>query len=733
MAPRNNRLNPNAPSRGQTENLVQVLDSYVRPARDVMGEQAMARGFSDMGRTLGGLAKQELSRELTETSRQAQVDAMQGIDPSQEYAEVRMGNIFRPHSRAYMEAYNATMGRIQAIEFRDDTAVAYAESGLDSNTDPEAFREWYSGRVNEFLNSSSDNPFFRAGAMPLLEQTSFNMSAQHTSNIVRTIEANRVAAARRLSAEATMATFGEWGNLETARLAAVEAGDVEGAAAIRSQQAALVGGAISGVGTDFYETGDAGSAFRGATLEGALDLAEATGNMELLATITEAARSGTLRLTPQEMLDITNRGQQIEADYMTQIRNQETLDSIQREEENRQVADWAADMSGTAEYAGMTPMQILEANPEVRDSIMNSPNSAALLSAFREAHDTVTNISTEVSPEVAMENEVDIRAAIQDGTISNPQDAIEWMRSEQGRGRMFTAENRNLLMRLGSEAGQAGAVINDSNFRNSISTAARRATADLVQEPVYDATGRAVDRQGAFIEDQVRSYMQDRAGTLNPQSPTYAQDLRNLQDQAIMAAHDAYRQINPETYEEITDSAVEEGTAAMSPGFIQEIQRREIERQGEVAAAQAAIEAAAQGRELLGVDENGNPIVPVEPEATPEVTPEVTPDPVPEPVPAEPAAVVEPEPVVEEPASFVPEEIVPDQQPLPDFDMDMAISTLEALETAMGSEMPLSIQEVAQLWRQIELETGNLPVELRERFYALADYANMQRLRPNQD
>jgi len=725
MAPTNNRVNPNAPTRAATENLVQVLDTYVRPQRDTMGEQALAQGFNAMGQTLGQYSRRELSRELTETATQANADALAGNDPNEEFAQVRLGNIFRPHSRAYMDAYNATMGRVAAIEFRDSTTLAYAESGLDRNTDPEAFREWYGARLQEFMGQN-DNPYFMAGAMPLVEQATFNLSAQHTGNIVRTLQANRAAAARTLAAEATMNTMGEWQRLENQRVQ-FETSNPEWAADIASQQAALIAHAVNGVSSDFYGTGDAGTMFRGATLDGALDYAEATGNMELVRSIGAAAHSGGLRLTPGEMLDLTNRSQRIRDDHLAQLRAEDFLMERGRRDNQRLVSDFAADMAMDPANLGMTARELLANNPTLQALISQSDDSAHLISSFEQAWDAVTGFSTEITATEGFENEVDFRQAITQGVITNPATALEWIREQQAGGRVFSDGNMNTFMQLATQAASpsGNSILTNGTFNGAISVGTRMAVADLVADPVFDAYGNTSDATALFIQNAVTSYMQDRAGTLDVNSPTYAQDVRNLRDQAIIAAHEEFQALSPTEYDNRYQAAIqsEDGALALlSPGWLQEHSDRQAALATAAAEEGASLDAAISAGSSILFDEEvpGEPSVPptgAQPEPT---TTEATAT---EETPAEEISIRIPltnppsqEDMVMPFDEFEGMDTPPNPEPSRQEELDALVTTLSQYEDVIANGGSIYTSDIIELTRAIlALPTAMVPREVRLR------------------
>ncbi|MFS9668818.1 hypothetical protein, partial [Klebsiella pneumoniae] len=74
------RITPEMPQRGASRNLIQVIDNYYRPARDRVGEAAMARGFSDVSNFFGNEAAKAKKQQLDEIAKQGQQDALAGLD-----------------------------------------------------------------------------------------------------------------------------------------------------------------------------------------------------------------------------------------------------------------------------------------------------------------------------------------------------------------------------------------------------------------------------------------------------------------------------------------------------------------------------------------------------------------------------------------------------------------------------------------------------------------------------
>lgn len=574
MAPRNNRLNPDIPTRGTANNLIQVLDTYYRPARDVMGEQAMSQGFNSVSSFLGKQSSIEKEQELKEITMRARQDAMSGADPDEEFAQIRKGLLFRSQSRAYNQAYNETMGTQAAIEFRDNLTLEYEQSGLDRNTNPQAFREWMNERVNTFLTANADNEYFVAGAMPYMQQTISNMSSAHTSNITRTMEANRIAAMRREADSIAM---------QYAR------GEIDGGALVS---------ALQGVGTAYYETGESGNRVKVELLSSLMDVANATDNLEILDIIDAAFQEGSLQLTPSQWagMEQTREGIQRDIEYRRGL--QERAAERQAAAEVARVTDTVTDfyLSDPANLA-VSPEAFIAQNSEMAEMIRNSPQSRQLVDAIKDAHQSVTNVAANLSPEAELMNNLMITDEINSGNIQTAGDIVTFLQDQRVAGNGFSEANIAHAFSELRNYGDPEGVYSTETYKNFSRVQERAVITALVAEPQFSFMGDgAVDAQSIAIQGTYRQMEAERLAALPLQSRRDPRAIREALQQAAQDTHDYYRETSPEFYQ----GRLDEYSAQVLAGTIPNLSNPEFERA--IDGADAAFDQAiAAGSEILGI------------------------------------------------------------------------------------------------------------------------------------
>ncbi|WMM94911.1 hypothetical protein CRP804_gp33 [Roseobacter phage CRP-804] len=577
MAPRNNRLNPDIPTRGTAQNLVQVLDTYYRPARDVMGERAIAEGFNSISNFLGKQAAVEKEQELKEITMQAQRDAMAGLDPDEEFSQIRKGLLFRSQSRAYNQAYNETMGTQAAIEFRDNLALEYEQSGLDRNTDPQAFREWMNERVNTFLTENADNEYFVAGAMPYMQQTISNMSSAHTSNITRTMEENRIAAMRRQADDIAMRYYrGEISNEELVAQ-------------------------LQGVGTAYYETGENGSRVRLELMSSLLDVANATNSTEILDIIGGAFSEGSLQLTPSQLAALDDARDSITRDieYRRGLAAQAEERVFQQQE--RSVTDAVTDFYLNPENLAVSPEVFISGNSDMAEMIRNSPRSRELLDAVRTAHQSVTNVTNSLSPEAELMNNVMITDAFRNGEIQTAGDIVSYLQEQRANGVGFSENNISHAFSELSTYNDPEGVYGTEAYKNFSRITERGVITALVAEPQFSFQGDTTDAQSLAVQGIYRQFEAERLAALPIQSRRDPRAIREALDQAAQDTHDYYRQTDPEFYNERQDQYARE----VASGSIPDFSNPQFERS--IADANAAFDAAVEEGSAILFPEGNTP------------------------------------------------------------------------------------------------------------------------------
>jgi len=392
------RITPDMPQRGGARNLLSVVDNYYRPARDRVGEAAMSQGFQAASNFLGNEAGKAKKQQLQEISLQAQQDALQGDDPDVELSKVRNGLLFRSNSRAYNQTYAETMGKKAAIEFKENATLDYEKSGLKYSTDPNKFREWMNTRVNDFLkDEANQSPYFLAGAMPYVEQTTFNMGAAHMSNVSNQMEANHLAAIQKQADDTMM------------KMSTGEISVEDGIAA------------ISTLNNQAYGTGLSGPKSRKALISSFLSVADATDNPEMIEALLAAQESGELKLTPAEWNAVTKQGEGIQRDI--------NFRTAQRERASK--AQLAAEVNHTPTKEG---------GPTIAEMINASPNSTEILNKAKAAYETVNTIY-EIPKGQELANNYALTEAFDTGAITNQSEMMAWIQGAQKDGFRFNDEN----------------------------------------------------------------------------------------------------------------------------------------------------------------------------------------------------------------------------------------------------------------------------------------------------
>lgn len=568
----NNRLNPQVPQRGASNNLVQVLDTYYRPARDQMGEQAMSTGFGALSAFLGNQSAVEKEQELKQIAMQAQADAMAGADPDQEFADIRRGLLFRSHSRAYNQTYAETMGMKSAIEWKDNLTLEYERSGLKSNTDPEAFRSWMNERVTTFIDGNKDNEYFMAGAMPYLNQTMVNMSSAHTSNIVRTMEANRIAAMKRQADDLAMSYIN---------------GDMTPEELIANLQ---------GVDAAYYATGESGTRVRAELLSSILTVADATDNTEIIGVLNQAVADGALRLTPTQLNTLSETSMGISRDIEYRIGVQERADARRRETEVNNVTDLATDFYlSDPQNIAVSPQAFLAANPDMAAQIASSDNSAAMLKALNDSYKAVTDVSQNLSPEHESVNNLEITDAIRAGEITDTSSLLEFLNSSRAQGNSFTEANiQHGFSELAAYKDPEG--VQDTQTYKDFSTATeRRVVTGLVKAPEFSFMGGYEDQQSLAVQSKYREYEAARIAAIPLNNRRDPAAIRQALEAAAQDTHDYFRQTDPQLYADRTNTYAE-GVANgdlprfSDPNFVTEIQRLAAEQEAAIANETAAFE-----------------------------------------------------------------------------------------------------------------------------------------------
>ena len=578
MAP---RITPDTPQRGASQNLLRVIDNYYRPARDRVGEAAMSRGFRDISNFFGKEAARAKEEQLQEIALKAKQDAMSGLDPDVELSEVRNGFLFRSNSKAYNQAYNETMGKKAAIEFKEQAAIDYEKSGLKYNTDPNRFREWMNEKVHTFLNDSKNkHPYFIAGAMPYVEQTTFNMSAAHTGNISRQMEANHLAGIQK------------------------QADDI--ALAIATKEMSIDEGIsrMTKLNSQAYGTGLSGPKARKALLASFLNVADATDNPEMIDALLAAQKSGNLRLTPEEWNSVVNQGQGIQRDIQFREAQKERAAKAARVQEEAMVTDVVADFYNNPQNAAVPFSVFLQApvgdsGQTMADMINGSENTAALMTKAKTAYETINTIY-EIPKQQELINNSAITDAFDAGNITDRDSLISWFNTAQKDGNQFNDQNWTHAFNELEKFGDDEQPYKTQTYKDYKPAALNRIIGAMTPDDSSLVMSLTGEYQGGMSDDikiRFQGYLDEALGAIPEQSqkePTLIRKAIELAEQQTM---DFYKQNDPtlfnKQFESFTD-AVNKGTVSWTsnPYFAQEAARLAEEQAALVAEATLNMEAA---------------------------------------------------------------------------------------------------------------------------------------------
>ena len=402
------RITPDTPQRGAARNLLNVVDNYYRPARDRMGEAAMSQGLNAASGIAQTMARKGIEEDIKEAEIKAKADAALGEGPDEELKQVRLGNLFRPHSKAYNQVYSEAMGRKAAIEFNENLTLEYEKSGLKYNTNPEKFREWMNGKVNAFLKEPAhQNEYFLAGAVQTVQQQTVNMGAAHMSNVSAQMERNHLASIKKQADDIAL------------RVSSGEYTIEEGLA----KSSTLMGQA--------YGSSLPAGKSRAAFLSSWLATADASDNVEMGQALLDARESGALKLRPDEWLTISNNVEKIEKD----VAFRKSLQIKEREAQDKQnlsiMTDAAADffMDPNNQQMNMADFLQMPSGQEdgqtMYDLISSLPNTSAVMDKVESTFKTLKTVYT---PDARQEsiNTFLLRQAKDNGEFTDQTSFIDW-------------------------------------------------------------------------------------------------------------------------------------------------------------------------------------------------------------------------------------------------------------------------------------------------------------------
>jgi hypothetical protein len=355
-----------------------------------------------------------------------------------------------------------------------------------------------------------------------------------------------------------------------------------------------------------------------------MDVANATDNLEILDIIDTAFQEGSLQLTPPQWASMEQTREGITRDIEYRRGLAERANERQAAAERASVTDAVTDfyLSDPANLA-VSPEAFIGQNSDMADMIRNSPQSRELLEAVREAHQSVTNVATNLSPEAELMNNVMITDEINAGNIQTAGDIVTFLQDQRANGVGFSESNITHAFSELQAYNDPDGVYSTEAYKNFSRVTERGVITALVNEPEFGFMGDTTDAQSIAVQAQYRQFEAERLAALPIQSRRDPRAIREALQQAAQDTHDFYRATDPEFYQERVDNYAEQVLSGALPA----LSDPQFERA--ISDADAAFEQAiAEGSAIL-FPEGGDPepatTVPTE-QDTSQIDPEIPAD-----------------------------------------------------------------------------------------------------------
>lgn len=290
MAPRNTRVNPDAPTRSPARSFTKVLDNYYAPARDRRSEQALQRGLSDFAGVFQESAERSRNLRREDEYNQGIADAMRE-SAGEELKGVRTGSIFRQNSSFYMQGLNEQRGKAKGIQFRSEMARAYEEWEGKNSDDPNDFRNFMNQYSGQFIESLQSNPQMLNAALPYINEVAANTAVSHTAYTNERLREEQI--------EASHQVFGDI-------VAGFSRGDYDEQDAID---------ALAREVDELYASGEKDA--RGILVDALILEAQGTVSMDPLVTLAKAYDQGKIKLSKEQKARLESTSDRLEAEIIS--------------------------------------------------------------------------------------------------------------------------------------------------------------------------------------------------------------------------------------------------------------------------------------------------------------------------------------------------------------------------------------------------------------------------------
>jgi len=392
MPPRSTRINPETPSKGSAQSFVQILDGYYRPARDRRKEQALQEGISDLTSIFAEKQRENIKDQRENEYQQGVLDAHRET-AGKELEGVKTGSIFRQDSKYYTAGLNESRGRKAAYEFKAQLERDYLNWEGKNSDDPNAIRQWVDQRTAEFLETLGDDQHKVAGAMPVLQEATYNLASKHRSYTNKRLEYESKTAY-------TTSIFGEFESYRDRVSQIRTAGyseDVEEQLVKEARQNTIQQWKV--YADEQYAT--EGPEANKQLVDTAVQAAVAYNDMSPITMIIDAEEAGEMKLSPEMVMKLKdgadNVGRQTAAERRRlDAEKKRNVDQVNKELMSNFSAAQANDptvkppayhevVAAGGDYQAFTRMQTMH------EGILNSQGEGAQPEAMNDLHDRVSS------------------------------------------------------------------------------------------------------------------------------------------------------------------------------------------------------------------------------------------------------------------------------------------------------------------------------------------------------
>jgi hypothetical protein len=167
-------------------NLRTPVDTFVQVKPQYSAEVYNdGQGLKDLKQTLGVASAEVKIEEKIWQDKQDKTDKatatraalLQKIDAGQVLDTVSAEAIHPDKSDIWQASYNEVLGYNHATRWRADTIAKYEENKNEIGS----FPEWMAGETQTYLNALGTNPHYIAGATPIIQQASANLTTSHAA------------------------------------------------------------------------------------------------------------------------------------------------------------------------------------------------------------------------------------------------------------------------------------------------------------------------------------------------------------------------------------------------------------------------------------------------------------------------------------------------------------------------------------------------------------------------